>query len=53
MYKDLETKLQETAETPWDEAYQHLAAYKAEKGNCLVPQFHITENGFTLGFWLL
>tara|TARA_R110001592_G_scaffold363352_2_gene684826 strand:+ start:97855 stop:98556 length:702 start_codon:yes stop_codon:yes gene_type:complete len=53
MYKDLETKLNETAETPWDVAYQHLAAYKAEKGNCLVPQFYITEDGFTLGFWLL
>lgn len=53
MYKDLETRLNETAETPWDVAYGHLAAYHAEKSNCLVPQFYMTENGFTLGFWLL
>lgn len=51
--KDLEARLKETADTPWDEAYSHLAAYKAEKGNCLVPQFYITDDGFTLGFWLL
>ncbi|MEH6468025.1 MAG: helicase associated domain-containing protein [Porticoccus sp.] len=53
MYKDLNARLQETTETAWEEAYEHLAAYKAEKGNCLVPQFHITYDGFALGFWLL
>ncbi len=53
MYKDLKARLQETTETPWDDAYAHLAAYKAEKGNCLVPQFQITYDGFALGFWLL
>ena len=36
----------------WDEAYQELLAFKAERGNCLVPQNHKTSSGFSLGWWV-
>lgn len=53
MYKDLAQKLKETESTPWDEAFQHLSDYRKENTNTLVPQFYSTDDGFTLGFWLL
>ncbi|HEB26300.1 hypothetical protein LCGC14_2200620 [marine sediment metagenome] len=53
MYKDLNARLKDTTDTPWDASFEHLAAYKTDKGNCLVPQFHLTLDGFALGFWLL
>jgi len=53
MYRDLASKLKETEETPWDVAYEHLATYRKEHTNTLVPQFYSTDDGFTLGFWLL
>ena len=53
MYRDLETRLKETESTPWDVAYEHLAAYRKLHTNTLVPQFYSTKDGFTLGFWLL
>ena len=40
------------ARISWDEAYQELLAFKAERGNCLVPQNHKTSSGFSLGWWV-
>ena len=36
----------------WDEAYQELLAFKAERGNCLVKHNHKTSSGFSLGWWV-
>ena len=36
----------------WEQAFQELAAYKNQCGNCFVPQLHITSSGFNLGRWI-
>ena len=40
------------ARISWDESYQELLAFKAERGNCLVPSNHKTSTGFSLGWWV-
>jgi hypothetical protein len=50
--KDLDTKLEETTATPWHVWYELLVAYKAEHGNCLVPYFYVTPNGYALWYWV-
>ena len=40
------------ARISWDDVYQELLAFKAERGNCLVPQNHKTSSGFSLGWWV-
>jgi hypothetical protein len=50
--KDLDTKLEETTATPWDVWYELLVAYKTEHGNCLVPYFYVTPNGYALWYWV-
>mmetsp|Transcript_42311 Transcript_42311/g.75811 ORF Transcript_42311/g.75811 Transcript_42311/m.75811 type:complete len:394 (-) Transcript_42311:114-1295(-) len=36
----------------WQEAYALLEAYKAEHGDCNVPEGFITEDGFNLAAWV-
>lgn len=51
--KDLDIKIEETTTTPWEVWYELLVAYKAEHGNCLVPYFYVTKNGYALWYWVL
>jgi hypothetical protein len=39
-------------EAAWEEGYQHLVAYKAEYGDCNVPDSYSTKDGFKLGVWV-
>ena len=36
----------------WEEGFRRLQAYAEERGDCLVPQRHVTADGFNLGTWL-
>jgi len=42
----------EWAETRWAEGYEQLSAYIAKNKHSLVPQDHITSNGYKLGSWV-
>ena len=39
-------------ETLWDEGFARLEAYRAGKGDCLVPANHVTGDGYQLGIWV-
>jgi hypothetical protein len=36
----------------WEEGFQHLQAFAKEHGHCMVPQKHVTANGYRLGQWV-
>lgn len=50
--KDLDTKMEETTATPWDQWFEMLTAFKAEKGHCLVPHNYKTPEGYPLWYWV-
>ena len=39
-------------EQAWKAGFRQLEAYKAENGDCLVPQGYETADGFKLGMWV-
>ncbi|CAE8718295.1 unnamed protein product [Polarella glacialis] len=36
----------------WEQGFQHLEAYKAERGDTLVPRNYVMADGFHLGSWV-
>ena len=36
----------------WEESFGQLEAYRAEQGDCLVPQSYVTPDGGKLGAWV-
>ena len=48
----LETRLLETTTASWEFWFGLLQTYKQAKGDCLVPTFYKTYNGFALGSWV-
>jgi Helicase associated domain len=36
----------------WEQGYSHLKTYCKEKGDCLVPRSHETNDGFKVGHWV-
>ncbi|NBY46219.1 MAG: hypothetical protein EBQ56_00285 [Proteobacteria bacterium] len=39
-------------ETQWEDGFARLETYLSEKGGCLVPAKHVTDDGFKLGQWV-
>jgi len=39
-------------ESDWEEGYQHLVAYKAVHGDCIVGKLHKTDDGYPIGTWV-
>lgn len=50
--RDLDDKLEDTNALSWDEWYKLLVAYEAEFGDCLIPYFYKTKEGYSLWYWV-
>ena len=52
-FNEILKKLQGEMYPSWDEYYQELLVYRKQYGDVLVPRRYITEQGISLGRWLL
>ncbi|NDF55558.1 MAG: helicase, partial [Proteobacteria bacterium] len=39
-------------DSQWEEGFRQLEAYRAGKGDCLVPANHVTGDAYQLGIWV-
>jgi len=51
--RELFDKLQESLSSSWDESYLLAKEYYESNGHLNVTKKHTTENGFSLGMWLI
>lgn len=50
--KSLDTKLDETAATPWDQWFDAMAEFRTTQGHALVPHGYTTSDGLGLWYWV-
>lgn len=48
---ELDNRLLETENIPWDTWFEKMAAFREEKGHCLIPYLYVTEDGYDLWHW--
>ena len=46
-------QLEASLSSGWDQYYQAAALYKAEHGDLLVPKRYVTDEGLSLGSWII